>query len=60
MASEETIKKMIHAIMDKRKKLGILDWGQVPITDVLERLNRTDQQDTPPKEPCEESKSDSE
>lgn len=55
MASEESIKKMIHAIMDKRKKLGIPDWGQVPIGDVIERLNRSDQQDKSTKEPCEES-----
>lgn len=40
MASEEALKKMMHAIMDKRKTLGIPDWGMVPVEDVLDRLNR--------------------
>lgn len=40
MASDETIKKMIHTIMDKRRKLGLPDWGIAPVEDVIERINR--------------------
>ncbi len=40
MASDESIKKMVHAILEKRKELGFPDWGQVPIEDVLHRLNQ--------------------
>ncbi len=40
MASDEAIKKMIQAIMDKRKKLGMADWGLVPVEDVLSRLDQ--------------------
>lgn len=40
MAGEEAVKKLIHAIMDKRKQLGITDWGQVRIEEVLGRLNQ--------------------
>ena len=54
MASEENIKKMIHAIMDKRKKLGIPDWGQVSPLEVIDRLNRSAQQDESEKKPCED------
>ncbi len=52
MASDEAIKKMIQAIMDKRKELGILDWGLVPIEEVLNRLNNS-QEHTPDNPPSE-------
>lgn len=39
MASDETIRKMVHAIMDKRRELGILDWGLVRPEEVIQRLN---------------------
>ena len=40
LASDEAIKKMMQAILEKRQKLGLLDWGMVPIEDVLSRLNK--------------------
>lgn len=40
MASEEAIQKMIRAIMDKRRQLGIQDWGMVPVEEVIDKLNR--------------------
>jgi len=58
VASEEVMKKMIHAIMDKRKKLGLPDWGQVPIEDVLQRLNKTSEQDESKTDSCEDKKTD--
>ncbi|MEW6238362.1 MAG: hypothetical protein AB1656_23500 [Candidatus Omnitrophota bacterium] len=42
MASEETMKKMIQAILDKRRELGLVDWGLIPIEDVLSRLPKKD------------------
>lgn len=57
MASEKAIQKMIHAIMDKRKKLGIPDWGQVSIHEVIQRLNQSTEEEDSPKQPCEESQS---
>jgi hypothetical protein len=58
VASEEVMKKMIHAIMDKRKKLGLPDWGQVPIEDVLQRLNKTSEQDDAKTDSCEDKETD--
>lgn len=46
MASEQAIKKMINAIMDRRKELGLLDWGVVPPEEVIDRINNPK---TPPK-----------
>ncbi len=40
MASEESINKMIRAIVDKRRELGLVDWGVVPVEEVVDRLNR--------------------
>ena len=51
MASDESIRKMIHAIMDKRRELGIPDWGLVPPEDVIQRLNRTPDPASPAEEP---------
>ncbi len=53
MASDETIRKMVHAIMDKRKQLGIPDWGMVPPELVIDRLNH------PPNPKPEEDEADS-
>ncbi len=58
MASEEVMKKMIHAIMEKRKKLGLPDWGMVPIEDVLQRLNKNSDQDEAKTDSCEEQETD--
>jgi hypothetical protein len=60
MASEEAMKKMIEAIVDVRRKLGIPAWGQVSIHEVIERLNQYDGQEVSPPPPCEESKSEPE
>lgn len=38
MASEAVIKKMIQTIMDKRKELGILDWGRASKQEVANAL----------------------
>ena len=46
MASDQAIKKMIEAIMDRRKELGLLDWGVVAPEEVIERINNPK---TPPK-----------
>ncbi|MDP8243141.1 MAG: hypothetical protein P9L94_03600 [Candidatus Hinthialibacter antarcticus] len=46
MASEKAIKKMINAIMDRRKELGLLDWGVVAPEEVIDRINNPK---TPPK-----------
>lgn len=40
MASDAAIKKMIQAIIDKRRELGLLDWGVVPPEEVIRRINR--------------------
>ncbi len=40
MASEEAIKKMIQAILERRRELGMLDWGMGSIEEVLERLKQ--------------------
>lgn len=55
MASDETIRKMVHAIMDKRRELGILDWGLVPPEEVIKRLNNPPKpkEDTSPDEPMD-------
>lgn len=55
MASDETIRKMVHAIMDKRRELGILDWGTVPPEVVIDRLNNPPKpkEDEPPDSPTE-------
>ncbi len=39
MASDQAIKKMINAIMDRRKQLGLLDWGIVTPEEVIDRIN---------------------
>ncbi|MBI1390216.1 MAG: hypothetical protein GC154_17385 [bacterium] len=41
MASDEAIKKMIQTIMDRRKSLGLLDWGVARPEDVIDRINRS-------------------
>lgn len=43
MASEKALKKMIGAIMDRRRELGIPDWGMVKPEEVIDKLNRQDQ-----------------
>ncbi len=55
MASDETINKMIHAIMDKRKQLGIPDWGLVPIEDVIDRINKHGEKNSNGKKPAASS-----
>jgi len=45
MASDETMKKMIRAILDKRRELGLVDWGLIPVEDVLSRLQEKDSAD---------------
>lgn len=46
VASDEAIKKMIHSIMEKRKELGILDWGQAKKGEVMRALNQDPQSKT--------------
>ncbi|RJP26828.1 MAG: hypothetical protein C4527_14490 [Candidatus Omnitrophota bacterium] len=46
VAGDESIKKMVRAIMEKRRELGIPDWGMVPIEQVLHRLNTPPQKTT--------------
>jgi hypothetical protein len=57
LASDETIKKMIHAIIDKRRELGFVDWGQLPIEEVCKRLNQPKDPNDQKAKPCEEPES---
>ncbi|HPA48204.1 MAG TPA: hypothetical protein PLZ55_08380 [bacterium] len=34
------IGKLVAAIGDKRRELGLLEWGQVPLEEVIDRLKK--------------------
>jgi len=53
MASDQAIQKMIHAIMDKRRKLGLVDWGVLPPEVVLAKINQQGEQEKSTQTPSE-------
>ena len=52
MASEEAIKKLIESIIDKRRELGMLEWGRVSKEDMINALKPKPDRKTTTSQDC--------